>query len=255
MQKKTDCLGYSPGILADLYISGPMRGKPDMNYEEFAKAENILGVAGYGNFSPARQDKAKYGKNAATESLDNIRELFTLDATWITKHADGVAVLDGWEASSGARAEVALALAIGIKVATVMDWVNILAIPYHNPEWITEIPPVTPSTTEPAYKGKKGTKIERFDLVPVRPLRAVARHYGIGAKKYDDRNWELGYPWSLSFAAMMRHLSLFWGGEDIDVDPVTGEESPHLAAVAFHALSLMEFMHTHPELDDRVKES
>ena len=95
--------------------------------------------------------------------------------------------------------------------------------------------------------GEKGQKLARYDLLPAGPLRAVAELYGKGSEKYADRNWELGYDWSLSFAALNRHLWLFWQGEDID--PETG--LPHLAAVAWHALALMEFSVKHPEFDDR----
>lgn len=100
----------------------------------------------------------------------------------------------------------------------------------------------------------KGQKLERFDLLPAEPLRQVARHYGIGSKKYStegtsdgDRNWERGYDWSLSYGAMQRHLNAFWNGEDLDEET----QSPHLAAAGFHVLALLEFAKTHPELDDR----
>src|SRR5690606_30532164 len=82
-----------------------------------------------------------------------------------------------------------------------------------------------------------------------RPLRLLAEHYGKGAEKYDDHNWRKGYDWSLSFAALMRHAWAFWNGEDNDAE--TG--SPHMAAVAFHALAMLEFMHEHPDFDDRWK--
>lgn len=95
--------------------------------------------------------------------------------------------------------------------------------------------------------GEKGTKLARFDLIPPGPLWEVAQHYGRGAKKYDDRNWEKGYNWSLSYAAMQRHANAFWHGEDID--PETG--SHHMAAVVFHAFALMEFRDTHQDGDDR----
>lgn len=95
--------------------------------------------------------------------------------------------------------------------------------------------------------GQKGRKRARFDLLPADALRQVAEHYGIGAEKYEDRNWERGYEWSLSFGAMMRHAWAWWAGEDYD--PETG--SHHLAAVVFHALAGLTFMDTHPELDDR----
>lgn len=104
-------------------------------------------------------------------------------------------------------------------------------------------------TVDPDTGGEKGAKIERYDLIPVEPLRQVAKHYGVGAKKYAERNWELGYDWSKSFAAMQRHAWQFWGGEDID--PETG--SHHMAAVIFHAMALIEWAETHQEKDDRPK--
>lgn len=98
--------------------------------------------------------------------------------------------------------------------------------------------------------GEKGSKLARYDLIPAGPLRMLAEHYGRGATKYEDRNWERGYDWSLSFAAMQRHAWEFWAGEDIDSE----SGSPHLAAVAWHAFAMLEWMQTHPELDNRPKQ-
>ena len=95
---------------------------------------------------------------------------------------------------------------------------------------------------------QKAGNLERYDLIPAEPLRMLAEHYGRGAKKYADRNWEKGYDWGLSFAALNRHLWQFWAGED--VDPETG--SLHITAVAWHAFALAEYMDTHPEFDNRV---
>lgn len=95
--------------------------------------------------------------------------------------------------------------------------------------------------------GEKGTKDERFELLPWDQLGKIARHYAVGAEKYADNNWRKGYDWSLSFGAMQRHLAAFWSGEDFDEE--TG--SPHLAAAAFHCFALMLFMDAYPELDDR----
>lgn len=104
---------------------------------------------------------------------------------------------------------------------------------------------------DPITGGKKGSKMERYDLIPVRPLAAVARLYGFGAKKYTDRNWEKSYRFSLSYAALQRHLNAFWGGEDID--PESGQ--PHLASAVFHCFAMLEWSRTHPEQDDRQKET
>lgn len=96
---------------------------------------------------------------------------------------------------------------------------------------------------------EKGVKASRFSLLPMEALTEVANHYGVGATKYEDHNMRRGYEWSKSYDALMRHATQFWSGEDNDEE--TG--SKHLAAVVFHALTLMEFMETHPEFDDRYK--
>jgi hypothetical protein len=106
--------------------------------------------------------------------------------------------------------------------------------------------------------GEKGSKLQRFGLIPVKPLRMLAEHYGKGARKYADRNWERGYEWHLSFEAMERHAWAFWGGQDFDDhEPTCAPEcvehtgSHHLVAVAWHAFALLEFCFTHRELDNR----
>jgi len=100
-----------------------------------------------------------------------------------------------------------------------------------------------------ATGGEKGVKLAQFSLLPMEALKEVAEHYGVGAQKYEKHNMRRGYEWSKSFDALMRHATQFWAGEDRDEE--TG--SKHLAAVVFHALTLMEFMETHPEYDDRYR--
>lgn len=96
--------------------------------------------------------------------------------------------------------------------------------------------------------GEKGTKLARYDLVPVGPLKLLAEHYGKGALKYSDRNWERGYEWSKSYAALQRHANQFWSGDTYDTE--TG--SHHMLGVIFHAMALIEWNETHPEFDDRA---
>lgn len=125
--------------------------------------------------------------------------------------------------------------------------------------------------------GQKGTKLARHDLIPPGPLTALAEHYGRGARKYANHQWRKGYEWSKSYAAMIRHATLWNMGYDYDVcsnDPEgcsfvdadgnayepdepdtcfnhTG--SHHMAAVAWHAFLLLEFKDAHPEHDDRYR--
>lgn len=125
--------------------------------------------------------------------------------------------------------------------------------------------------------GQKGVKLARFDLIPIGPLTELAEHFGVGASKYDSHQWRQGYEWSKSYAALQRHLTLFWSGEEFDVcsndpkgcqyvddkgEPFTAVRedacynhtgSHHLAAVAWHSFALLEFKDAHPNHDDRFK--
>lgn len=119
---------------------------------------------------------------------------------------------------------------------------------------------MSPEEFEPIYGevrvtsetgGQKGTKLARFDLVPSGPLRMLAEHYGKGARKYGPvngrDNWRNGYDWSLSYAALQRHLNAFWSGEDVDDE--TG--SLHLIAAAWHCFTLTEYLTRSIGSDDR----
>ena len=96
--------------------------------------------------------------------------------------------------------------------------------------------------------GQKGSKRARFDLIPA-VIWEVAELYGNGAEKYEDRNWERGYDWSLSYAACQRHLHQFWSGEEEDEEMALS----HLACAIFHALALLHFQRhdQYQAFDDR----
>lgn len=104
-------------------------------------------------------------------------------------------------------------------------------------------------SVNPTTGAEKGVKLARYDLIPAAPLRELAEHFGRGAQKYADRNWERGIDWSKNFAALQRHAWAWWDGETNDSE--LGNN--HLVAVAWHAFALLEYAMTHPELDDRPK--
>lgn len=120
---------------------------------------------------------------------------------------------------------------------------------WKKPTFLSNWEPVEEVRSVSSTGAEKGVKRARFSLLPMEALTEVANHYGVGATKYEDHNMRRGYEWSKSYDALMRHATQFWSGEDRDEE--TG--SKHLAAVVFHALTLMEFMETHPEFDDRYK--
>jgi len=102
--------------------------------------------------------------------------------------------------------------------------------------------------TDPLTGGEKGAKPERFDLLPPVAMEEVARVYGTGAGKYAPRNWERGYEYGLSLAALERHLYKFKSGESRDE-----LSNHHLACVVFHCLTLMTFERFGLGTDDRSK--
>lgn len=98
---------------------------------------------------------------------------------------------------------------------------------------------------------QKGSKVQRFDLIPTGAITELATHYGRGAEKYPDEdgipNYRRGYDWNLSYAAAQRHMTQFWAGEDRDEE--TG--SKHVIAAAWHMFTLATFMDEYPEGDNR----
>jgi len=237
-----------------LYVAGPMRGIKDFNFPAFDNAAERLRAAGYEVCNPADRDRDEHGAEVGqSETGDladiahtgfDLREALSWDLAWIAANADGVAVLPGWENSKGAAAEVALARALGLPVASTEAF---LAGTYRD-EPVAGGEVRTTSSTG----GQKGVKPQRFDLLPTVPLTRLSELYGRGAEKYADHNWAKGYEWSKSFGALQRHAWLFWSGEDIDAEMGL----PHMTAVAWHAFALVHFLE-HPErygqFDDRYR--
>lgn len=77
----------------------------------------------------------------------------------------------------------------------------------------------------------------RLDLIPPEWEWELGRVLTEGAKKYADRNWELGMDYSKVVGPLRRHLNAYLRGERID--PTDG--TYHAAKVAWNALVLMTY--------------
>ena len=109
-----------------IYVAGPMRGRANFNFPAFHEAAGRLRGWGHVVFSPAERDLDAVGDIFSGTRGDlseipqfSLRDALAADVVWIALNADAVAVLDGWEDSKGAQAEVALARALGLLVAPV----------------------------------------------------------------------------------------------------------------------------------------
>lgn len=223
-----------------VYLAGPMHGIDCFNFPAFDEAAKRMRADGYVVFSPAENDREN-GFDETLNSLDgfDMNKALLWDMEAITQ-CDIVVVLPGWKNSKGSLTEISFANLLG---KPVMEYLQ-FGFGFRLNALETER-----TVTDADTGGRKGMKRARYDLIPTGPLHQLAEHYGAGAMKYEDRNWEKGYNWSLSFASLMRHAWAFWNGEDTDTE--TG--SLHIIAAAWHCLALAEYSKTHPEKDDRPK--
>lgn len=99
-----------------VYIAGPMRGIPDYNFPSFFEAEEEWKKAGYNVINPARIDKDFDEPNDVETNGYQAYKYARRDIAAIFYYCDAVVALPGWERSKGARAEVALARWLGLKV-------------------------------------------------------------------------------------------------------------------------------------------
>ena len=99
-----------------VYVAGPMRGLPQFNFPAFDQARDHLVSDGYAVISPADIDRASGFKETEDDpsfTVDLIKKfvlrdfhaLYFMDA----RHGDAIALLPGWESSTGAYAETGLA--------------------------------------------------------------------------------------------------------------------------------------------------
>ena len=90
----------------------------------------------------------------------------------------------------------------------------------------------------------------RLELIPPEFLWATGRGLTYGARKYSPGNWATGegFEWSRLYGGLLRHLTQWNGGEDIDSE----SGNHHLD----HACCMLAFLVAHVArqkgVDDRI---
>ena len=78
----------------------------------------------------------------------------------------------------------------------------------------------------------------RWDLLPWKQVKSVVDVLTFGARKYADNNWQaVESPRERYFAAVMRHIEAWWGGEKNDFE----SGLHHLAHAACCLIFMMWF--------------
>lgn len=90
----------------------------------------------------------------------------------------------------------------------------------------------------------------RWSLVDFDALEDMVRVLEFGAKKYSDNNWKKGLKTSEIFESMMRHMSAYMRGED--VDPESGLS--HTGHILCNAMFLSYMYRFKPDFDTRYKD-
>lgn len=100
------------------YVAGPMTGYPQFNYPAFRKAAAVLREAGFSVISPAEMDAHSVQVAALASEHGSLADLAHLkqegesygsflsrDVRIVIEDVGGLAMLPGWENSTGARLE------------------------------------------------------------------------------------------------------------------------------------------------------
>ena len=103
-----------------VYCAGPMRGHDKHNFPAFDALRDKLLELGHKVISPADMDRAG-GFHASDHGYDfDIKTALARDISAMMG-CDAIVLMDGWENSTGANAELAYAKAVGLKILYAKD--------------------------------------------------------------------------------------------------------------------------------------
>ena len=100
-----------------IYVAGPMRGHTDYNYPAFDRQARILKMQGWDVINPAALDREAVMDAREVDYDDEfLREALKRDMVAICDKCTAVYMMSGWEKSTGAKTEWALAKALGLEI-------------------------------------------------------------------------------------------------------------------------------------------
>jgi hypothetical protein len=82
-----------------------------------------------------------------------------------------------------------------------------------------------------------------YSLIPLAAMKEAAHVLEYGATKYAVDNWMKPTNWRVSYACLMRHMSAWQSGEDLDPE----SQRNHLGHAMCNILQLLYMLENHPE--------
>ena len=99
-----------------VYIAGPMRGIPEYNFPAFDRASEAAARFGFIPVSPADLDREMgFNESRDVPTPADLRAMIVRDVVELSK-CDAIALLPGWERSSGVAVELAVAKFLGLEI-------------------------------------------------------------------------------------------------------------------------------------------
>jgi hypothetical protein len=238
-----------------VYLAGPITGIKDDNKPAFKKGAKKLRKLGYEVITPFDIDIPDipepigdfeqaywnyYMKECLCYLLDN--------------HFDMYIFLEGWQSSNGAYLEFTLGCSMNMVMYDIHDILAGNGERLHDACFIQNSS-VKSDSNEPdptvAKRYNTGKPQLSFNLLCPAVLELEARVWEKGAEKYDAGNWLKGQSAMSSADSLLRHLTSFLAGEDID--PESGLN--HLGHIITSAKILANGCINHPEkFDDRPRD-
>jgi len=220
------------------YLSGPMRGLPELNFPAFAAVQDALEWWEFGVTNPANLGSPDDSIADCVER--DVKAIRNLDPA-----SSCVVLLHGWEHSIGSRAEVALAVWLEIPLLPVPGATDPRSVfPASEAEHSVAAARVfSGGATRDTADGKPDFSGFLSPIVLRRFGAYMLKHQiGPGGTRRDADNWKAGMPQKVYLASLLRHVIDVWGGVGgDDLDGPLDEESLEdaLCAVLFNASGLL----------------
>jgi hypothetical protein len=101
--------------------------------------------------------------------------------------------------------------------------------------------------SEPTPKANRSLRYNTgkadYSLIPMAAMKEAAHVLEYGATKYAIDNWMKPTNWRVSYACLMRHMSAWQSGEDLDPE----SERNHLGHAMCNILQMLYMLENHPE--------